>query len=156
MRKTDKPLQVATGVEDPELIATAKARLTPVLGPITQLLVEKEAKQAKSPGELYRHLAQPIDSEKDKELFLKAAGASASPAPYAPGTDTHRPRQSVPAAEVDLLTAILTHYLGPMAAVVARRESKSAASAAELKEKLALRISHGRERADFLKRAEAR
>lgn len=156
MREQSGPLLSSTGIDDPEVIARAKARLTPVLGPIAQLLVDKEAMRANSPGELYQLLAQHIEGKKDQELFLKAAGAAPPPKPSGPRKDNERTRPSVPAAEVDRLTAILTHYLGPMAAVVARRESESAGSAAELQEKLALRIAHERERADFLKRANAR
>ena len=153
---TGKQQSSSAGVEDPEVISSAKMRLIPILGPIAQLLVEKEARQANSPSELYGLLAQHIESKKDKELFLKGTGASVSPAPHVPHKDNERPLQPVPAAEVDRLTAILAHYLGPMAKVVVHRESKSAGSAAELKEKLALRIAHERERADFLKRANAR
>jgi len=156
MSEKSEPLPSSTGFDDPEVIASAKARLTPVLGPIAQLVVDKEAMRANSPGELYQLLAQHIENEKDKELFLKTGGSVPSAKSFAPNKNNERARQSVPAAEVDRLTAILTHYLGPMATVVVRRESKNASSAAELKEKLASRIAHESERADFLMRANAR
>jgi serine/threonine-protein kinase len=55
--------------------------------------------------------------------------------------------------DIDRLAEILTTYLGPMARIVARRESAGAASAGDLRERLASLINDKDERADFLRRA---
>lgn len=144
-----------TGVTDPDVIAAAKARLTQILGPIADLLVGKDAKRASSTGEFYTLLAQHIDNEKDRQQFLKQVGSpSANPAAAAPIESRKAPKQSVPTTEIDRLTAILTHYLGPMATIVARRESGTSTSPAELRQRLASRIPHEQDRADFLRRAD--
>ena len=144
--------QPPKGVFDAELIAEAKARLTQVLGPIASLLVDKEASRASSPSELLSLLAEHVESAQEREQFLKSHGLPESPSAAA---SAERP-QPVAAAEVDRLTAILAHYLGPMAAIIARRESSGARSASELKQRLAARIPHERERMDFLSRADTR
>jgi hypothetical protein len=144
--------QPPTGVFDAELIADAKARLTRILGPVASLLVDKEASRASSRAELFGLLAEHIESASDREEFLKSRGL----APSSPSAAVSpEPLQSVPAAEIDRLSVILARYLGPMAAIIARRESSGARSAAELKQRLASRIPHERERTDFLSRAEA-
>lgn len=148
--------QVRAGwVTDAETIATAKTRLVQVLGPIGALLVDKDAARASSTGELYDMLAQHIENTRDREQFLKLAGGRrGAPSPPEPLPKRAEPAsESVASAEIDRLTSILTHYLGPMAAVVAKRESNAAGSAAELKQRLASRIPHERERAQFLKQA---
>jgi hypothetical protein len=145
-----------SGVTDPGVIAAAKAHLTQILGPIAGLLVDKDAKRSSSTSELYALLAQHIEDEKVREQFLKRGGPAASTLAVAALPDEKKePRPSVPAADVERLTAILTHYLGPMATLVVRKESGSATSTAELRQRLALRIAHEQDRADFLRRAES-
>lgn len=143
--------QPQMGVFDAELIADAKVRLTRILGPIASMLVDKEASRAGSRSELFGLLAEHVESAKDREQLLKSWAVPES-SPSAP--ESSEPLQSVPAAEVDRLSVILAHYLGPMAAIIARRESSGARSAAELKQRLASRIPHEQDRTDFLSRAE--
>ncbi|HJP69712.1 MAG TPA: toll/interleukin-1 receptor domain-containing protein [Sphingomicrobium sp.] len=145
------PAQPPMGSFDAELIADAKAQLTQILGPIASLLVDREALRASSPSELFSLLAEHVENAKDREQLLKSSGV---PACSPSGPESSEALQSVPAAEIDRLSVILAHYLGPMAAMIARRESSGARSPAELKQRLASRIPHERERTDFLSRAE--
>jgi hypothetical protein len=144
------------GIKDAQIIAAAKARLTDIQGPISGILVERAAALASSVGELYRLLGEQIECEKDRERFLKLASVpaesqvtKAAPAPRPAST-------AVPQAEVDRLGALLTRFLGPISAAVAKRESASAASAEDLQQRLAGLIPNAREQADFLRQARAR
>ncbi len=58
----------------PEAAAKVAAALTPHLGPIARVLVEREARAAPSLAALIERLAASIPSEKDRVAFLKAAG----------------------------------------------------------------------------------
>lgn len=141
------------GVADAEAIATAKARLSDVLGPIAGILVDKAAPHASSVCELYALLGESIESRKDRERFVALAGqAETSPAASAAKSQL----ASVPQAEADRLGAVLTAYLGPISAAVVRRENAGASSVEELQRRLANLIPNDRERAEFLRKAQAR
>jgi len=143
------------GIADAEAIATAKARLTDVLGPIAGILVDKAAPHARSVCELYAVLGESIESRKDRERFVALAGqAETSPASSAPAAKPQL--ASVPQTEADRLGAMLTAYLGPISAAVVRRERAGAASADDLQQRLASLIPNERERAEFLRQAQAR
>jgi hypothetical protein len=146
-----------TGIADAELIAAAKARLTEILGPISAMLVDKAAAQACSVSDFYGLLTRHIDSEDDRERFIKLAGAPpATPPKPSPPSPPTAIQASVSQPDVDRLTSFLTIYLGPMARVIVRRESAGAASADELKQKLASRIPNEQERTVFLRQVDAR
>jgi hypothetical protein len=144
------------GVSDGEVLATAKARLTDVLGPIASIVVARESRRAGSVAELYRLLGEHISCEKDRERFVAAAGEpiEGSAAPRA--ASQQAPRSAIAQSDVERLGSLLTPFLGPIAAAVARRESAGAASADDLQQRLAGLIPNERERADFLRRAQAR
>jgi hypothetical protein len=55
---------------------------------------------------------------------------------------------------VDRLGVLLTPFLGPISATVARRESTTATCASDLQQRLAGLIPNERERADFLRQAQ--
>ncbi len=58
----------------PDVAAKVAAALTPHLGPIARVLVEREARTAPSLVALIERLAVSIPNEKDRAAFLKAAG----------------------------------------------------------------------------------
>jgi hypothetical protein len=148
--------QEPKGISDGAVLAAAKERLTHILGPIAGLLVDKEAARANSTGELYELLAQHIGSEKDRKRFLNSPGMNTREPSSSPIEQKKVLQESVPPDEIVRLTSLLTHYLGPIATVIARREGAGAASSDELQQRLASRIPDGRDRADFLRQAAAR
>lgn len=150
-RKTEPAAAAPVGIDDPKAIAAAKAQLTEMLGPIAGILVDKAAARASSVGEFYGLLAQRVENDKDRQRLMKLAGSPMSPETPPPSAAPHKP---VP-ADLERLTALLTPYLGPMAQVIARRESAAAASADDLRQRLAARIPDARERADFLRQVQA-
>jgi hypothetical protein len=143
---------------DPQLLSSAREQLTAILGPIAAILVDKTASRAASAKELYGLLAPHIDSEEDRERFL-ATLPSDRPAPAAPRPASSEsidvPPQISP-AELDALGEALTAYLGPIAPIVARRESRACSSLEDLRQRLAALIPTEPDRSAFLNRATAR
>ncbi len=144
------------GISDAALIERVKEQLTPFVGPIAAILVDKAAARAESTAEFYDVLAERIESEDDRRRFLALAGKR-QPAPERPQRSTAESKSPVIApAEVDRLASVFTAYVGPIASVIVRRESTAAASAEELQQRLASRIGDDAERADFLRRSATR
>lgn len=148
-------LPAARGISDSNVIATAKTRLTDVLGPIAGILVDREAARAGSVGELYQALSAHIESAKDRERFVGLAGEAVQQAVAAAPAVSEREPSSVPKADVDRLSALLTPFLGPISTAIARRESTTATCADDLRQRLARLIPNERERAEFLRQAGA-
>jgi len=147
------PTASAKGVSDAKAITTAKARLTDILGPIAGILVDKAAARASSVRELYALLGEHISSQSDRDRFVALGGKPSEPPS---SVSPPKPRQStVPQAEADRLGAMLTPFLGPISAAIVRRESAEAASADDLRQRLANLIPNDRERAEFLRRIQA-
>jgi len=133
---------------DPEIVATAKQKLTAVLGPIAGILVDKAVARSSSASELYALLAQHIENEHERARFTQ--GSIQKPLPPA------APEQSANAAtispgEIASLAGALTSYLGPMAPIVAKRESRACSSIAELRQRLAAHIDGEADRKSFLR-----
>jgi hypothetical protein len=140
---------------DPDAVDAAKQKLIPILGPIAKFVVEKESSRAATVTELYGLLAQHIDNEADRERFLTGVPHGRSPAPAIPKAAEQAPQASpIPSAEVESISKALTHYLGPIAPMVAKRESRSCSSAADLRHRLASLIPTEDERNEFLRRVE--
>lgn len=156
--RADPRPATSAGVTDGEAIATAKSRLTDILGPIAAIVVDKEAARANNVGELYSLLGAHIGCEKDREKFVglagKAAGTMSEPASTA--ATPKQQRSSVASADVDRLSGLLTHYLGPISTAIARRESATATSLDDLQQRLADLIPNERERAQFLRQSQGR
>lgn len=150
--KSAKLPHLPEAVDDQQAITSAKAQLTTFLGPIASILVDKEARQARSIEDLYRRLAEHIRNARDRERFAaESSGAAAACAP------AEKNRNSpIPKSDVDRIGSILTHYLGPIANIVASRESAAASSVEDLEQRLASRILDERERAEFLDRLRTR
>ncbi len=56
---------------DAELIRTAKQKLATFMGPIAGILVDKAARKARSPRELWEALAAQIPNEAERQAFLR-------------------------------------------------------------------------------------
>lgn len=148
--RRDEFHDVPNGVQDRETIEEAKRALTSILGPVASVVVDREAMRSRSVADLHARLADHIPDKNERERFRSGALRTG-------GKFEDRPTPSISpiaVSEVDRLGSVLTHYLGPIATVVARRESSLAHSPDDLKERLAVKIPDERERADFLNRVE--
>ena len=135
-----------------DTISDAKRRLAPIVGPIASILVDKAVSRAGSDDELYVLLAQHIEKEADRQNFLASVDERGSPTQ----STVSEAGNGVAVSQSDLesIAAVLTHYLGPIASVVAKRESFASSSLEDLRERLAAKIPTDRDRAEFLRRLE--
>jgi hypothetical protein len=140
---------------DPEALATAKDQLTAILGPIAGILIEKTAARAGSVADLYGLLAQHIDREADRERFLAMVSTGHALAEVAEALPA-APTIAISGAELDSIAGALTAYLGPIAPLVAKRESRACSSLDDLRQRLAALIPAQQDRDDFLRRVKAR
>jgi hypothetical protein len=149
-RKPASELPLARAPLDPEIRKTAKQHLAAVVGPIAGILVDKAVAKAASAEELYSLLLEHIESEADRKRFVAMApvGASASVAP----TPTVASAMEIPTAEIDSIAGALTAYLGPIAPLVIKRESRACSSLDDLRQRLAALIPAEQDRAAFLQR----
>jgi serine/threonine-protein kinase len=69
VQSTKQPADVTQW--DPVVLATAKQQLAVYAGPIASVIVDRAAKRARTPQELYQMLASEIASERDRAAFLK-------------------------------------------------------------------------------------
>jgi len=133
---------------DPEIVATAKQKLTAVLGPIAGILVDKAVARSSSASELYALLAQHIENEHERARFTQ--GSIQKPLP--PAAPEQRANvATISPREIASLAGALTSYLGPMAPIVAKRESRACSSIAELRQRLAAHIDGEADRKSFLR-----
>jgi len=148
----DKPAGPTAATLDAQVISDAKRQLASTVGPIADILVDKAARRAASAADLYGQLAQHIDNESARERFLAAGpqGSSERAEKAAPKT------AAISAAEIDAIASALTSYLGPIAPIVAQRESRACATVDELRQRLAALIPAESDRSAFLRRATAR
>jgi TIR domain len=138
---------------DPEILAAARRDLATIVGPIAGILVDKAAGRAASVKELHALLIQHIDSEADRERF---AAITQQKPPSAHGTPQGVANAAISAAELDSIAGTLTKYLGPIAPLVAKRESRTCGSVDDLRHRLAALIPAQEDREDFLRRITAR
>ena len=146
--------QAPKGISDPAVIAAAQAKLTPILGPISALLVEKAAARALSIDQFYQELAGKIESRAARDQFLKSAGASlqSAPSPARSAEQAKGTKVSIPPGDIERLASLLMRHIGPIAGVIVKREAIAALSFDDLKQKLASHIPDERERGEFLGR----
>ncbi len=79
-RNGDEVTQFKTGAPDvhiaaterltPAIVLAAEQRLSDVLGPVASVIVGAAADQCRNAGELYRHIAQELDDERERAEFL--------------------------------------------------------------------------------------
>jgi hypothetical protein len=140
---------------DPNAVSAARLQLASILGPIATVLVDKEAARAASVKDLYRSLSEHIDDATDRERFLATAPMSAVPA-----AASQKPAQiplvdvTIAPDELNSISSALTLYLGPIAPIVVKRESRSCSSPTDLRQRLADLVPE-RDRAEFLRRIDA-
>ena len=60
----------AVTVWDPVLLQAAKQQLTSFMGPIAGIMVDRAARKARTPEELFQMVAAEIPSQRDREAFL--------------------------------------------------------------------------------------
>jgi hypothetical protein len=137
---------------DPQLLSTAKQQLSGILGPIAGIVVDQAASRAASARQLYDLIALRIEDEKQREHFL--ATLPPEQAPQLPASPAEPPSdaQCISAEALDSIAKVLTSYIGPIAKIVAKRESRACSSAEELRERLAALIPAERDRSAFLNR----
>jgi hypothetical protein len=158
-QKVPPPAPLSQGIKDAEVIKHAKEELVGILGPIAAIVVDKAAARATSVDDFYGQLAERIPGPADRERFLARSGKpAATPAVQAAPASVPSRLTPSPIAdpEIERLAAALTPHLGPMARIVVRRESANASSAEDLRQRLASLIHDERERAEFLRHAEAK
>ena len=66
--------RTASVIFDPVTLATAEKRLAQYVGPLAKVLIKRAANDSGDLGELYRKLAEHIDSERERGDFLKGLG----------------------------------------------------------------------------------
>lgn len=153
-RRDEAGAEIAKGLRDQQAIASAKRELTAILGPIAAIIVDKEAVHAQSVDDLYTRLATHIADERDRARFTRSPPrATAQETQVAKNRTLPRETDfSIAEAELERIASVLAHYLGPIASVIARRESASAVSAEDFQQRLASRIPDEQQRADFVNR----
>jgi hypothetical protein len=139
---------------DEETLSAAKRRLAPIIGPIAGLLVDRAARSARSAKELNELLLKHIDKEEDRQRFI-GGRAEAAPPPSKPrpsASDGAAAESSaISAKDLESMAAVLTRYIGPIATIVAKRESRTSSSSEELRQRLAALIPAESDRAEFLR-----
>lgn len=139
---------------DQGTLAAAKRELAKIVGPIAGILVDKAATRALSPKHFHDSLLQHIDDESDRDRFLASVGHE--PATAAEGERAPTTAMQISANDIEAIAGVLTTYLGPIAPLVAKRESRSCASLDDLRQRLASLIPAQRDRDAFLSQIGAR
>ncbi len=146
---------------DPELLKAAERGLTPFVGPLAKVLVERAAQQATTPDGLYKVLAGMIADEREREHFLARAPLSQPrPAPHARAptvAEAAKPEKDsgpLPASwDQKIIKAAeqtLALYLGPLARVLVKRAAKQTTDHEEFYQLLARELSGPEEQNAFL------
>lgn len=154
-----RPPEPSRATLEPSVVASAKQKLATIVGPIAGRLVDKAAARADSERELYSLLALHIDSKAERDRFLELGSApladpgreDAVPS-AAPSTEQSR----IPPDEIESITQAMVRYVGPIAAILVKRESRASSSVEQLRRQLADHISDQRERTEFLRQAVGR
>jgi serine/threonine-protein kinase len=139
------PVTPSTVASSSEL-ADLEARLSRAIGPIAKRLVADAARRYGSISEIRQALASQIGDPKEREAFLKTdPGATVTMA-----SRDITPHISFDPSLLDRLTQALAMHLGPIAKVVVTRAARTARSAEELQDKLAVEIPSAADRQRFL------
>jgi len=150
---------ISIAIRKPDVLRAAKRELTPFIGPIANILVDRIASRTTSVGGLYGMLALHIPDDDDRELFIKSRVAGGNPSVDVETTIVSADdpgRKPIGRDEVEQATKALTNYLGPIAAILARKESLAAGSIKDLLRRLAAKLPRECDRAAFLNEVEAR
>ena len=155
----------------PAVIEAAERSLALHIGPMAKVLVRKTVPRAGSRADLHRLLADMIPDPAPRAAFLTGvtAGEGTAPGSRQPLTSSRQPVSMVPAtasqiagtAETGAIPAdalarvekLFARYIGPMARVLVRRESRAADSLEALCRTLAGHIDKPAEQQRFLREA---
>jgi len=143
-----------SGRLDPQDIATAKKQLTTIVGPIADIIVDKAASRSSTVDELNSLLMQHIDDPADRASFAGLTTKSNKPpidAKEFEKSDAPVRERAINHSDVESLAETLMIYLGPIAPMLARRESEAAVSLEDLHVRLSALVPEP-QRAEFLHR----
>jgi len=135
-------------------------QLMQILGPVAKVMVRRGATRTTDIDILYRLLAENLTNPAEHSAFLAGRqrlqgvprsepGATTVLAPKAQPQATGLTVQLTPDA-VEEATRRLTHYIGPIAKVVAKRAATQATSRRHFHQLLAEKLTDPKERARFL------
>jgi hypothetical protein len=142
---------------NPQILAAAKQQLATIIGPIAGIIVEQVASRTASVEGLYDHLTMHLRDVTVRERFVALTSQHRVPRADA---ELHTVPEiivdggKIRRADIERIARILTSYLGPIALLVTRRESKASKSVKDLLRRLAATLRSECDRADFLKRVE--
>jgi len=129
-----RPAPVPTATVDDTVLRRLEAELTPVIGPITRLLVRNAAQRSPDLATLVQRLADEGDLDPDeREAFLKRARRHWPELRRAPSTGASRPLPVLGTTPMrpDLVGGaqrVLAEQVGPIAALLVRRAAAGAAT----------------------------
>jgi hypothetical protein len=147
--------RISIAMRDPKILTVAKQELMPIIGPIANVLVDHVASEAISLEGLYGELALHIPDDADRERFVASRAHHADPTMPAAVTPADPGRKPIARDEVERVAKALTNYVGPIAAILARRESLAAGSFKDLLRRLAAKLPCEHDRDDFLREVQA-
>ena len=138
--------------------------LASFIGPLARVLVKRAASKATSLDELYSLLSANVEREEDRKAFLAkrndtfagktgSAFTKVAPVPAVPLSTAPKEGSTpgdITAAVIEQATRSLASFLGPLAPIVARKDSKRAANLAEFYGLLAAHIVDLPDRERFL------
>jgi hypothetical protein len=136
---------------DASEVAKVKRHLAATHGPIAARLVDKAAARAGSTGDLYAILGQHIEDEAERARFLTLASTTPTAGSPVPATTEPAQTASIDPAAIEAMSRLMTRYIGPIAAIVVKRESCGSGGLDELRQQLASHIPDERQRAEFLR-----
>jgi len=145
---------------EPAVLKQIEQQLMQILGPVAKVMVRRGATRTTDIDILYRLLAENLTNPAEHSAFLAGRqrlqgvprsepGATTVLAPKAQPQATGLTVQLTPDA-VEEATRRLTHYIGPIAKVVAKRAATQATSRRHFHQLLAEKLTDPKERARFL------
>jgi eukaryotic-like serine/threonine-protein kinase len=164
------PTELASAIAniDPAATAELEAALARHLGPMASVVVKRQAKMHRSLQTLRAALADEIESDNSRRVFLDRTEALLKPVSRPPttrqttGTVNTQPSAPVasgpPRFEPQFLAAVqteLAQHLGPLAAVLIRKSAAKARDQAELFLMLSDHIADADQRRAFIRRSVA-
>jgi serine/threonine protein kinase len=164
------PTELASAIAniDPAVTAELEAALARHLGPMASVVVKRQAKMHRSLQTLRAALADEIESDNSRRVFLDRTEALLKPVSRPPtarqttGTVNTQPSAPVasgpPRFEPQFLAAVeteLAQHLGPLAAVLIRKSAAKARDQAELFLMLSDHIADADQRRAFIRRSVA-
>lgn len=153
--------------QEPRFLTAVEKHLATFLGPLSGIIVRRNACKAKDPGELFTLLTSTLASESDRKAFLARknellhglthvrAIAESSPAgrtaarEAAPFVDSSGAAELTPAA-IRHAGELLARYLGPLSRVLAERAAQRAPDLRAFYLNLAEHLENPTERSRFL------